>query len=258
MKNIILLCTLICLINCKKSNAQQTDVNKVVNKHINKENQKNVTINENVKLIFTDKVQNYWKKPKLIINKDTLSIKGWDDEWGSELDIKISPNKKYIIVDAIITDMPSSENELNTSENYTCQLISIYKSEILDSFQTACDGEWNDNNEWTSNGEIIFLSNENNNSKRLINSTYVAKNCENSRFTIHLENNVYEILDRGKIISKGKINQDKTSNSNIIKLGKIEGSYYKDSIVIQNYGNSINEYNHFVQCDSKYLTFIKK
>lgn len=258
MKNIILLCTLFCLINCKKSNAQQTDVDKVVNTHINKENQKNVTINEDVKLIFTDKVQNYWTKPKLIINKDTLSIKGWDDEWGSELDIKISPNKKYIIVDAIITDMPSSKDELNTLENYTCQLISIYKSEVLDSFQTACDGEWNDNNEWTSNGEIIFLSNDNNNSKILINSTYEAKNCENSRFSIHLENNVYEILDRGKIISKGKINQDKTNNSNIIKLGKIEGVYYKDSIVIENYKNMDIKKAHFIQCNSRFLTFEKK
>ena len=33
--------------------------------------------------------------------------------------------------------------------------------------------------------------------------------------------------------------------------------YENGSIVIQNYGNSMNEYNHFEDCDSKYLKFDK-
>ena len=93
--------------------------------------------------------------------------------------------------------------------------------------------------------------------KDSVENKYVLTKCENSRFSINISGNLFKILDRGKTISKGKIKIDKTENPNMFFLGKIEGAYYKDSIVIQNYGNSMNEYSHFTQCDEKYITFIK-
>lgn len=90
-----------------------------------------------------------------------------------------------------------------------------------------------------------------------ITGLYVLNSCENSRFKIEIEKNdtnyLFSILDKTKIISKGKAIINKAQ----IKFGKIEGILTSDKIVIQNYGNSKNQYNHFTQCDEKYLSFIK-
>jgi hypothetical protein len=90
-----------------------------------------------------------------------------------------------------------------------------------------------------------------------INGLYVLKSCESSRFSIKIDiknsDYNYSIIDKTKIILKGKAIINKTQ----IKLGKIEGVISDNDIVIQNYGNSMNEYNHFTQCDEKYLTFEK-
>ena len=90
---------------------------------------------------------------------------------------------------------------------------------------------------------------------------YVLKSCENGRFKIRIEkknaNYLYCILDGKKTILKGKVNISKEDNSTYLIFGKIEGILMKNSIQIQNYGNSMNEYNHFAQCDEKYLSFIK-
>lgn len=97
---------------------------------------------------------------------------------------------------------------------------------------------------------------------KIIEGTYILKTCENSKFSINIKNMqkniVFKICDKTKTISKGIVNIDKTENPITIGLGKIDGMYYGDSIVIQNYGNSMNEYDHFVQCDQKFLTFIKE
>lgn len=68
---------------------------------------------------------------------------------------------------------------------------------------------------------------------------------------------MYVILDGKKTILKEKVNISKEDNSTYLIFGKIEGILKKNVIQIQNYGNSMNEYNHFTQCDEKYLSFIK-
>ncbi|MDF1548149.1 MAG: hypothetical protein P1P88_10035 [Bacteroidales bacterium] len=40
--------------------------------------------------------------------------------------------------------------------------------------------------------------------------------------------------------------------------GTLEGKYVNGTIVIQNYGNSINEYNHFKQCEAKFIELVKQ
>ena len=90
-----------------------------------------------------------------------------------------------------------------------------------------------------------------------ITGLYSLKSCEKSRFKIKIEKNnsdyLYSILDKTKIISKGKAIMNKTQ----IKFGKIEGVISEGKIVVQNYGSSTNQYNHFTQCEEKYLSFIK-
>lgn len=257
MKYLFIL-TLLILFSCKQNETKNKTIdNKITTEVlISKRKDTIISITQNISLYFGnyDKVQNLWKNPKLIKNKkDTLNIQNWDNNWGSELNIKPSYNKKFMILDAIIKDEVEDGDKTQTYENYTCQLIDISNSSVIDSFQENCDGEWNEGNEWVSNNETIFIGN--NGSK---NSLYVCKECENSRFSIKISDKTFQILDKGKTISKGIIEINKVKIPNLISLGKINGVYYEDSIVIQNYGNSMNEYNHFTQCDYKYLTFIKK
>lgn len=94
-----------------------------------------------------------------------------------------------------------------------------------------------------------------------ITGVYVLKSCENSRFKIKIEKKTGEYLfliyDRNKIISKGKVKKQKDDEILYLSFGKIGGMYDTDKIQIQNYGNAMNEFVHFTQCDEKYLTFVK-
>jgi len=257
--------------SCKKNDLKQATNESLANLNENNQKKKNtenlkktikrdtlIPLTNDVKLYFHqfDETQKLWKIPKLIKNdKDTINIKNWDNEWGSELDIRLSPNKRYMVLDAIIKGFLNNNKE-ELYENYTCQLIDIYNSKDLDSFQEYCGGEWNKNNEWISNEEVIFTG-----KNTTTSNLFVAQDCLNSRFSIEIIDIhsilTFKIFDKTKIILKGIINIDKKQTPNTINLGKIGGIYYGDSIVIQNYGNSINEYNHFIQCNQKYVTFVK-
>ena len=60
-----------------------------------------------------------------------------------------------------------------------------------------------------------------------------------------------------KVGGKGKVRITKDGDVTYLTFGAI-GSLWEDgSIIVQNHGNAMNEYNHFTQCDSKYLTFKK-
>jgi hypothetical protein len=94
-----------------------------------------------------------------------------------------------------------------------------------------------------------------------VQGLYVLKTCENSRFKIKIEKKSgilsFSILDGKKTISKGKVKKQVIDNVTYLTFGKIEGMYEKNKIQVQNYGNSMNEYEHFTQCEEKYLAFIK-
>lgn len=94
-----------------------------------------------------------------------------------------------------------------------------------------------------------------------ITGTYILKSCENSRFKIKIEKksgiNSFLIYDKNKIISKGKVKMQNEEGTLYLTFGKIDGLYENNKIQIQNYGNSMNEYVHFTQCEEKYLSFIK-
>jgi hypothetical protein len=123
----------------------------------------------------------------------------------------------------------------------------------------------NDNLIWeiqSVNGEIyapkkVVLKNESI-VKNSYEGSYLLESCDQSRFKIKIEKKDLEILyyvfDKSKIILKGKA----TKNKNIISLGKMSGEFSENKLIIQNYGNSMNDYNHFNQCSEKYLSFIKQ
>lgn len=152
------------LFSCKQNETKNKTIgNEITTENsISKRKDTIILITQSVSLYFGnyDKVQNLWKNPKLIRNKkDTLDIQNWDNTWGSELSIKSSYDKKFMILDAIIKDEVEDDDKTQAYENYTCQLIDISNSSVIDSFQENCDGEWNKDNEWVSNNEIIFIGN---------------------------------------------------------------------------------------------------
>ncbi len=68
---------------------------------------------------------------------------------------------------------------------------------------------------------------------------------------------VYEIR-RGNRKSSGKFIIVNDKGVNYVNIGKLQGTYKNDTIIIQNYGNSLNDYMNFEECKSKYLIFVKK
>lgn len=83
-------------------------------------------------------------------------------------------------------------------------------------------------------------------------SIEIVKNTSKTKY-------FYKIVENNQTKSQGNISSIKSDGEGgfYIKFKKIDGMYENGSIVIQNYGNSMNEYNHFEDCDSKYLKFDK-
>lgn len=123
-------------------------------------NFRTVRLTDNYKLVFRDYNDEFklWKYPLIIKNqKDSLKIQGWQDEYGSELFIKLSPNKKYFLIDAIVKGFVySSEGDSVLQENYFCLIVDIAGSTIKHSMQEHCSGSWNERSEWVSGGVKIF------------------------------------------------------------------------------------------------------
>ncbi len=101
-------------------------------------------------------------------------------------------------------------------------------------------------------------------SKKSVEGKYVAVGCDGGRFSIEFKNTdgnpVFKIYDKGKVIAAGNVStetDEKTGEINEIDLGDIGGLYEGDKIIIQNYGNAMNEFDHFTQCGDKYLEFTK-
>lgn len=96
-----------------------------------------------------------------------------------------------------------------------------------------------------------------------VEGVFVAENCENGRFSIVIANlngrQVFKVLDDNKVILSGKAEVSKTSSGGInVIMGNMGGLYVDGVLTIQNYGNSMNEFENFTQCEDKYLEFTKQ
>lgn len=121
---------------------------------------KNTTnIDETYKLGFIDfdKDAGLYRRPIIIVNNNRYSIDGYDIYNYSDGNIiSISPNHKFIILDYIIRDYVSKDNQKILHENYLCVIVSLEKHKVVLQMQSDCGGEWNDKNQWTNNDKIIF------------------------------------------------------------------------------------------------------
>jgi hypothetical protein len=109
-----------------------------------------------------DKELKLWYEPRIVDfrSKDTVIIQNFTYENGSELDVRVSPNKNYAVLDNIIKGYMETPSGRELHENYMCVLIDIDNAILLDFWQSACGGEWDKNNNWVNDGEIIFDSDE--------------------------------------------------------------------------------------------------
>lgn len=69
----------------------------------------------------------------------------------------------------------------------------------------------------------------------------------------------FVIYKSNKKITNGKLSiRTDENNQKILTMKKVVGIYRNDSIIIQNSGNEMNQYNNLKNCKAKYLIFVKK
>lgn len=153
----------------------------------------------------------------------------------------------------ISCDKKESKNKRQNKDSVT--IIQPQKTESIMVKKTDSVAiEKYDENKLTKNIEV----------KGLIEGKYSAKSCDNGRFFIEISNvdnqPVFKIFDKNKIIASGNasVEGQGVDEGATITMGEIGGLYEGDKIVIQNYGNAMNEFEHFTQCGEKYLEFIKQ
>jgi len=102
-------------------------------------------------------------------------------------------------------------------------------------------------------------------SKTSVDGKFVATTCEGGRFSIEFKNtdgqSTFKIFDKNKVIAAGNVSAEtdqKTGEITNLEIGEIGGLYQGDKIIIQNYGNYMNEFDHFTQCGDKYLEFTRQ
>lgn len=104
---------------------------------------------------------------------------------------------------------------------------------------------------------FVFSQKKNN-----IGGTYYsveANDCSKKvviKISVLKNNMVYEVR-RGNKKNSGKFSIVNEKGINYINIGKLQGTYKNDTITIQNYGNSLNDYMNFGECEAKYLIFVK-
>ena len=163
-KPILLLFILALSFSCKNTNKQQVAAYKIVSEIESKTKDTIISLTENTFFHFTKRTHfkdgtiGYQNRYIITEKGDTLTKLTTNY---SELLIKLSPNKDYLITDDIIRGyVYTSETDSILHENYLCQLINIKTGNLVDTFQSGCGGEWNADNQWVSGDDIIFDASE--------------------------------------------------------------------------------------------------
>ena len=96
-----------------------------------------------------------------------------------------------------------------------------------------------------------------------ITGIYKLLTCDKAELSIDIQgekgNILFKLCKVDSILFDGRVQIDpQRGNPESILLDDIEAGYFKDSIVLQNYGNAVDEYPLFKECDDKYLVFVKQ
>lgn len=124
-----------------------------------------IVLNKNTKITFDktnvkyDSINYFFSNPIIKIGKTKTKVYNSDYSFPySELNLAISPNKKYILLDRIeygYVYLNDSDSILH--QNYFCDIINLKSAKIEMSLQSECDGHWNSLNQFVKpNGKVIF------------------------------------------------------------------------------------------------------
>lgn len=118
-------------------------------------------IDSNYKIVFlkNDQGSKLLAEPRIVFKDKTIEIKEFDETNFSSKSLKISKNKKYLVMDYIIKGYVQTENDSILHENYSCIILDIRNANIVMQLQSDCDGRWN-NNDWISDEKILFVGNK--------------------------------------------------------------------------------------------------
>jgi hypothetical protein len=120
-----------------------------------------IAINTSVYLSFDtyDTRFKLWYNPYIIKQGKKIKISDYNYVNGSELSVKVSPNKRFVLFDEISKGFVYvSETDSVLEENYFCVVIDVDSVNIVYRSQSDCGGEWNDNNQLVSDENILFSS----------------------------------------------------------------------------------------------------
>ena len=120
-----------------------------------------INVSEHFAILYKryDSDFNLWYDPYIIRfdKKDTVKIAEFSYENGSELNLRISPNKRYVVLDNIIKGYVEDGAEKTLYENYLCDMVDLEQSMvIIGSMKEHCVAEWDKDNRWIYGDEIIF------------------------------------------------------------------------------------------------------
>lgn len=105
-----------------------------------------------------DTVFNLYYEPYIKVGENSYPIKGYHSINGSsDKIIALSPDGRYFIMDSIsIGEIEDENGEIQLHDNYFCVVVDLLHKRVVHQLQSDCDGEWNAQGQWVSNGQIIL------------------------------------------------------------------------------------------------------
>ena len=104
-----------------------------------------------------DTSSNLYRSPYIIINDKPYAVKGFHSDYGSNAQsISLSPSNRYLIMDYLRINTINKEVERNASNIHSCIVIDLLQKRVIQEIMDGCDGEWNAQEQWISDGKIIL------------------------------------------------------------------------------------------------------
>ncbi len=98
-----------------------------------------------------------YQQPYLVLDGVKRNIQGYGAETysGGTL-LAVSPDKRFIVMDAIIKGYVEEGTTRRLHENYFCVIVDVRRQKVVWQMQSDCSGSWNAANEWVNGDRVIF------------------------------------------------------------------------------------------------------
>ena len=123
---------------------------------------KTIPITGVVSLAFakTDTAFNTFYEPYILVGQKEYQLEGFSDlNRSNGQNIALSPNGDYFIMQFFEFGCTSEEEDYTAdfvNTNDFCAIIDIRHKRLIHKILEYCDGEWNAQGQWVSNGKIVL------------------------------------------------------------------------------------------------------